>query len=78
MPTDQRAGDGATSRGHNDAREDRMKVGQVYAGITGNRMKVTAIDGDRCELTYEDGSEEPWWEDSHDVAEYLTLVKDVA
>lgn len=60
-----------------DARAPRVRVGQVYAGITGNRMVVNAVEGDQCELVYEDGSEDPWWESCHDTAEYLRLVRDV-
>lgn len=61
--------------------QPEVRVGQVYAGITGNRMVVLAVEGDRCQIVYEHAElndEEPWWEDSDGVARYLTLVSDVS
>lgn len=56
-----------------------VKVGQLYAGVSGNTMEVTAIDGDRCEMTYNPNptNDDPWWDESYDVARNLTLVRDV-
>lgn len=60
------------------AADGRVRVGQVYAGVSGNRMVVLAVEGDQCQLAYQPnpGGEDPIWEDSYDVSEYLTLVRD--
>lgn len=56
----------------------QVRVGQVWAGITGNRMVVLEVKGSQCKLVYRPNphKEEPIWEACHDVARNLDLVED--
>ena len=57
---------------------DQVRVGQIYAGVSGNRMLVIDVVGPRCQLTYQPnpGGEDPWWETSSEVADNMRLVRD--
>lgn len=51
-----------------------VEVGQVWAGITGNKYVVTEIDGDRAYLKSMLDPEDGMWEERHEIAEFLRFV----
>lgn len=51
-----------------------VEVGQVWTGITGNRLVVREIKDGRARLSYEDDPGDETWEDVEDVRTAFTLA----
>lgn len=51
-----------------------VEVGQVWTGITGNRMVIREVKDGRVRLSYEDDPGDETWEDCEDVLAAFTLT----
>lgn len=56
---------------------DAVRVGQRWAGITGNVMEVLAVEDERAKLDYVRAPEgDDWWETFEDITSCFTLALD--
>lgn len=51
-----------------------IEVGQVWTGITGNRLVVREVKDGRARLSYEDDPGDETWEDVEDIRTAFTLA----
>lgn len=51
-----------------------VAVGQVWTGITGNRLVVREVKGGRARLSYKDNPGDETWEDVEDIRTAFTLA----
>jgi len=54
---------------------EAVTVGQVWTGLTGNRMVIREVKDGRARLSYEDDPGDETWEDCEDIRSSFTLVR---